>query len=752
MTLCPHCMKPTAGNVCQHCGRPVDWQPSPDQLPAGTLLDSGGLRRYRTGEALGQGGFGITYIAADEADGRVVAVKECFPTQCAYRAADHVTVLPLEGGEEVLQSALSSFLEEGKLLAQQSGLTSVVHVLDFFLANGTAYLVMEYLSGISLYEKVRREGRFPAQTLLAAMEPLLADLGKLHASNVIHRDISPDNLLWMPDGTLKLIDFGCAHSMEDGKSVALQLKHGFAPVEQYQTRGQGPWTDLYALCATFYYCVTGIVPPSAAERLERDSLQPPVSLGVDLTMRQQAALLWGLEVQPARRPQTAALLAAQLFADRPTPKKKTSPRLIAAVASGAAVLVVLLGVAIAAAAGAFSSSPAVEPITPASQSRVPLAASSPASEASSAVEPETQAGVTAEGLAYEIEDGEARITGFDGDASGIVVFPDEIDGSPVTAIAEDAFRAQELTGALFPPELAEIGENAFRGCDALAVVYICRDADVADNAFSGCDALRVVVELEGFSYEEDGAGWGLPEETAAYPYGEETGSGDLRAVSVEEDGAVYALTEDDTAVLLSVPVGAEEYAVPEEVEDCPVSWCSVHAFDAAEEMVSVYLAEQMAFPFELFSEVDWLIKDEHPLESFSMSWFLTCLIASYANDDRLAEDEEAPLAVPERGYVLAAMTRAEELAEIDQHPRPDGSAWGEALEEQGVTYTYASQFKDHISLDDEESLLEDMLRKCAGDMAPKSESYGVYYVSCGAALYQDENTVYLDRLAGTEEE
>ena len=222
-------------------------------------------------------------------------------------------------------------------------------------------------------KKVRREGRFPAQTLLAAMEPLLADLGKLHASNVIHRDISPDNLLWMPDGTLKLIDFGCAHSMEDGKSVALQLKHGFAPVEQYQTRGQGPWTDLYALCATFYYCVTGIVPPSAAERLERDSLQPPVSLGVDLTMRQQAALLWGLEVQPARRPQTAALLAAQLFADRPTPKKKTSPRLIAAVASGAAVLVVLLGVAIAAAAGAFSSSPAVEPITPASQSRVPLA-------------------------------------------------------------------------------------------------------------------------------------------------------------------------------------------------------------------------------------------------------------------------------------------------------------------------------------------------------------------------------------------
>ena len=162
---------------------------------------------------------------------------------------------------------------------------------------------------------------------------------------------------------------------------------------------------------------------------------------------------------------------------------------------------------------------------------------------------------------------------------------------------------------------------------------------MADNAFSGCDALRVVVELEGFSYEEDGAGWGLPEETAAYPYGEETGSGDLRAVSVEEDGAVYALTEDDTAVLLSVPVGAEEYAVPEEVEDCPVSWCSVHAFDAAEEMVSVYLAEQMAFPFELFSEVDWLIKTNTPLESFSMSWFLTCLIASYANDDRLAEDE-----------------------------------------------------------------------------------------------------------------
>ena len=145
---------------------------------------------------------------------------------------------------------LNSFLDEARLLAKQTELKSVVQVEDFFSTNGTAYLVMEYLDGVTLSDKMKAEGRLPAQRLLSMLRPLMEDIGKLHASGIIHRDISPDNIMWMPDNTLKLLDFGCARSMEDGKSMSVLLKHGFAPVEQYQTRGQGPWTDIYSLCAT----------------------------------------------------------------------------------------------------------------------------------------------------------------------------------------------------------------------------------------------------------------------------------------------------------------------------------------------------------------------------------------------------------------------------------------------------------------------------------------------------------------------
>ena len=246
MDFCPHCMYPASGPVCKRCGKPTSWTPGEQQLPAGTMLDGSGLHRYLTGAAIGEGGFGITYIAVEPDSGKRVAVKECFPVQCAVRAADGKRVEPKPGMSSQLQGALNSFLDEARLLAKQTELKSVVQVEDFFSTNGTAYLVMEYLDGVTLSDKMKAEGRLPAQQLLSMLRPLMEDIGKLHASGIIHRDISPDNIMWMPDNTLKLLDFGCARSMEDGKSMSVLLKHGFAPVEQYQTRGQGPWTDIYS--------------------------------------------------------------------------------------------------------------------------------------------------------------------------------------------------------------------------------------------------------------------------------------------------------------------------------------------------------------------------------------------------------------------------------------------------------------------------------------------------------------------------
>lgn len=342
MDRCPHCMYPAAGSFCGSCGRPLSYTAKSHQLPAGEVLENGRGESYLLGAVLGQGGFGITYIALDRHSGRRVAVKEYFPVQCCRR--EGITVVPKQGAEKLYQGGMESFLEEARLLQSQRNLPHVVHVLDYFEANGTACLVMEYLEGITLQQKVAAEGPIPAGVLMPRLPALLRSMQALHASGIIHRDISPDNIMWMPDDTLTLLDFGCARSMEDGKSMTVQLKHGFAPVEQYMTRGQGPWTDVYALCATVYYCLTGKVPPMAPERLENDTIKPPSALDASLTPAQEAALMWGLSVQPKTRPVSIQALAEQLCPEAPAPRRTIDRRLlyIGLINAGLLLLIVLV--------------------------------------------------------------------------------------------------------------------------------------------------------------------------------------------------------------------------------------------------------------------------------------------------------------------------------------------------------------------------------------------------------------------------
>ena len=276
------------------------------------LQGSGGS--YRIGRVLGQGGFGITY-AATYPGGKRVAIKEYFPMHCAQRT-DGAGVSPRAGWEEDYAQRLRRFSEEGRTLLALEAIPSVVRALDAFEANGTGYLVMEFLDGLPLYRKAEAlGGRIPPEELLPRVKPLLKDLETIHRLGLIHRDITPDNVMWMPDGTLKLIDFGSARAMSSQSKTVL-LKQGYAPVEQYITSSeQGPYTDVYALSATIYYLLSGVQPPVATERLDDDGIRSLISLGVALTPEEDAAILPGMAVQPQRRTQSAAELARELYSD-----------------------------------------------------------------------------------------------------------------------------------------------------------------------------------------------------------------------------------------------------------------------------------------------------------------------------------------------------------------------------------------------------------------------------------------------------
>lgn len=312
MQFCPHCMQPAQGPVCGSCGGNMDWKASSSQLPLGTQLRGASGTIYQLGAAKGQGGFGITYAAMDMMKGRRVAIKEYFPARCASRGRDF-RVYPASGQQQVFLGGMRSFLEEAMMLSAVCALESVVSVRDYFEANGTAYLVMEYVDGIPLHEVLRRRGPMRAEELMPKLPRLLADLETMHKARVIHRDISPDNIILMPDGKLKLLDFGSARSVQDGKSMTVMLKAGFSPVEQYQSKGQDAYTDVYALAATIYYCLTGVVPPSSVNRLDKDSLVGPNQHGARLTQQQEQALLEGMIVQPKLRPQSMQAFAAKLF-------------------------------------------------------------------------------------------------------------------------------------------------------------------------------------------------------------------------------------------------------------------------------------------------------------------------------------------------------------------------------------------------------------------------------------------------------
>ena len=297
-------------------------------LRKGTRL----IGRYTIECVLGQGGFGITYLGIDELHEKKVAIKEFFPQGIVTRNIEYqdTVTVTFVGEKDNYEKGKERFLKEARTMAKFSKDEGIVKALDFFEINNTAYIVMEYLEGITLKQYLRENQRIAPEDLIELLVPLIESLDEIHSQGMIHRDISPDNIMVLPDGRIKLMDFGAARDYTEfgEKSLSIVLKPGYAPPEQYQTHGiQGPWTDIYALCATMYKCITGENPPDAIDRVMDDSLKKISEFGIAIPPQEEAAIIKGMSVSAKDRYQNIKDFCEDLYGayeERPVPENKES--------------------------------------------------------------------------------------------------------------------------------------------------------------------------------------------------------------------------------------------------------------------------------------------------------------------------------------------------------------------------------------------------------------------------------------------
>ncbi|MCI5752631.1 MAG: protein kinase [Oscillospiraceae bacterium] len=281
--LCECCFAEISEEPCSKCGySPESYPNDPSVLPCGSAL----MGRYAVGRLIGMGGFGITYLAYDIKMGRRIAIKEFFPFGLAARSSDHLTVSVSinEESAAVFKNGAERFYEEARMVAGFNDNPNIVSVYDFFYENSTAYYTMEYLHGQSLKDHIVKNGVLSAEQAVFLARCVSDALMTVHEANVLHRDVSPDNIMLCENGKVKLIDFGAARQViaDRSQSMSVILKPGFAPLEQYQKKSkQGPWTDIYSFGTTLFYAMTGIIPDDPMTRLEDDDKFSENSYSID---------------------------------------------------------------------------------------------------------------------------------------------------------------------------------------------------------------------------------------------------------------------------------------------------------------------------------------------------------------------------------------------------------------------------------------------------------------------------------------
>ena len=326
MIRCLGCMKELREivDVCPYCNYKVgEGVKEAYYLIQGTILN----KKYIVGKVLGYGGFGVTYVGWDTVLDRKVAIKEYFPSDFSTRVSGEKKLTAYSGDKEVqFQMGLDSFVTEARKLAKFTDIDEIVDVYDYFLENNTGYIVMEFLYGHTVRELLKGNKTFSSETAIRIIKSVLHGLEAVHREGIIHRDITPENIFITQQNEVRLLDFGAArYANTHSRSLSVILKPGYAPEEQYRSKGeQGPWTDVYGVGASFYRMVTGRKPQESLERMIDDQLKPPSELGIEIPKSVENALMSALGVRKKDRIQSVEEF--RQFLERGTVKKvRTSP-------------------------------------------------------------------------------------------------------------------------------------------------------------------------------------------------------------------------------------------------------------------------------------------------------------------------------------------------------------------------------------------------------------------------------------------
>ena len=330
MRRCLGCFEKIEDDVktCPYCGY-VDGTPPEEavHMEPGTFL----AKRYTIGKVLGYGGFGVTYIGWDAMLEHKVAIKEYLPSDFSTRVPGVSKISIFNGVKnEQFLAGLNKFVDEAKRLSLFQKEEGIVKIYDCIAENDTAYIIMEYLEGETLSDRLKREKTIPEKEAVEIMMPVMKSLDVVHNEGIIHRDISPDNIFITKDGKVKLIDFGASRfaTTAYSRSLTVIIKPGYSAEEQYRSKSdQGPHTDVYSVAATLYKMITGQTPPDALERRaklensKRDILTEPHKINKKISLVTENAILNALNIRIEDRTPTIRKLISDLTAEEPVKRE-----------------------------------------------------------------------------------------------------------------------------------------------------------------------------------------------------------------------------------------------------------------------------------------------------------------------------------------------------------------------------------------------------------------------------------------------
>lgn len=318
-------------DVCPFCGYTtnIEVENALHMYPGMVLHD-----KYIIGKVIGYGGFGVTYLAWDTVLQTKVAIKEYLPSEFSTRAVGQTQVTVFSGDKaKQFNDGMEKFVDEAKRLAKFRNENGIVKIFDSFSENGTAYIVMEYLQGETLSQRLEREKTIPVEEAIQMLMPIIESLNRVHDEGIIHRDIAPDNIFLTNKGEVKLIDFGASRyaTTSRSRSLTVIIKPGYSAEEQYRSRGdQGPHTDVYSVGACLYKMITGETPPDAMERRaqfeknHKDMLKPIRKYVKNIDPRRENAIYNALNVRIEDRTPDMISLAGELTSEEPVKRRKSS--------------------------------------------------------------------------------------------------------------------------------------------------------------------------------------------------------------------------------------------------------------------------------------------------------------------------------------------------------------------------------------------------------------------------------------------